>query len=461
MKTSILCFALVISVCVARGDNSKAPLIVHEWGTFTSLQDEQGNAIGGINTDDEPVPAFVHRLGFRLIAPQRMASVDGAPVANSRMKIAPVTHCDPDVLARLETPVIYFYPPADWKPQPVNVHVAYPGGWLSEFYPDAVSKAPGFLNNWNTVGHLDKNAIGELSWTGLVLGGQGTGPQTDSKVWLAPRDVKSTQVTAAGGESEKFLFYRGVANVEAPVRVSRNTGGDLEIRDRNSNQQPTAGPEATRISAAWLVDVRADGVCAVRSLGAMEPREGVRATMPGAFTQGEYLAGNLARLRGEMRVALIDQGLYADEADALLNTWQVSYFRSPGLRFFYMCPRAQIDSALPLEVSVRSRVSRVTIGRIEIVTPAQRALLKEIASGAPVKKMVQDYADLGRFRNALVLDEQKSRPTAALNDFINRNDLGLYTFNNPAPASGIGKTTAAFLAAFTAVYALKFFRKTA
>src|SRR5437762_8947139 len=38
------------------------PLIVHEWGTFTSLQNEAGQAIGGINTDDEPVPRFVHRL---------------------------------------------------------------------------------------------------------------------------------------------------------------------------------------------------------------------------------------------------------------------------------------------------------------------------------------------------------------------------------------------------------------
>ena len=37
-------------------------LVVHEWGTFTSLQDEAGEAIGGINADDEPVPRFVRRL---------------------------------------------------------------------------------------------------------------------------------------------------------------------------------------------------------------------------------------------------------------------------------------------------------------------------------------------------------------------------------------------------------------
>jgi hypothetical protein len=31
-------------------------VIVHEWGTFTCIQDDQGHSIGGINVDDEPVP---------------------------------------------------------------------------------------------------------------------------------------------------------------------------------------------------------------------------------------------------------------------------------------------------------------------------------------------------------------------------------------------------------------------
>ncbi|HEX8912496.1 MAG TPA: hypothetical protein VF796_09055, partial [Humisphaera sp.] len=39
-----------------RGDR----LIVHEWGTFTSLLDERGRQVPGINTDDEPLPSFVH-----------------------------------------------------------------------------------------------------------------------------------------------------------------------------------------------------------------------------------------------------------------------------------------------------------------------------------------------------------------------------------------------------------------
>ncbi|HEX7617225.1 MAG TPA: hypothetical protein VF480_00750, partial [Verrucomicrobiae bacterium] len=55
---------------------------VHEWGTFTSLQDENGRAIGGINTDDEPVPEFVHRLdSFVLLNPSEVPQsfFKGAP----------------------------------------------------------------------------------------------------------------------------------------------------------------------------------------------------------------------------------------------------------------------------------------------------------------------------------------------------------------------------------------------
>ena len=44
---------------IASEATTPKPLVVHEWGTFTSLQDESGQAIGGLNTDDEPVPKAV------------------------------------------------------------------------------------------------------------------------------------------------------------------------------------------------------------------------------------------------------------------------------------------------------------------------------------------------------------------------------------------------------------------
>ena len=56
------------------------PVIVHEWGTFTSLQDENGKALGGINVDDEPAPYFVYFAGrIPVLAPATYYGSFGLP----------------------------------------------------------------------------------------------------------------------------------------------------------------------------------------------------------------------------------------------------------------------------------------------------------------------------------------------------------------------------------------------
>ena len=129
---------------------------VHEWGTFTSLQDESGAAIGGINTDDEPVPAFVHRMsGFALLNTSETPPVmfKGAPA------------CHPDVTMRLETPVIYFHPPRSAaRIQAASVRVTFHGGWLSEFYPAANFAAPGFENGQLSSDRLLPGTESKLEW---------------------------------------------------------------------------------------------------------------------------------------------------------------------------------------------------------------------------------------------------------------------------------------------------------
>ena len=97
-------FARLLCLFIICAHAGTHPLIVHEWGTFTSLQDETGRTIGGINSDDEPVPKFVHDLNRLLILrPDELPPVcyQGAP------------RCHPDVTMRLETPVIYFHLPDD------------------------------------------------------------------------------------------------------------------------------------------------------------------------------------------------------------------------------------------------------------------------------------------------------------------------------------------------------------
>src|SRR2546423_2865359 len=141
------------------------------------------------------------------------------------------------------------------------------------------------------------------------------------------------------------------------------------------------------IRRLWLASFRADGGCSFRSLASIELSGKVGTngdgpvlfSVPAEFADGAYSSANLEKLRVEMRGALKEEGLFADEADALLSTWELSYFKSAGLRLFFMVPRAWTDFHLPLEISVPSEVKRAMVGRLELVTPEQRGLLSQLA----------------------------------------------------------------------------------
>jgi hypothetical protein len=119
-----------------------------------------------------------------------------------------------------------------------------------------------------------------------------------------------------------------------------------------------------------------------------------------------------------------------------------------------------------LDISVPAKINRVMVGRIELVTPEQRQALEEIGQFSPerivgdagllttnfyalltkdqkawermtegrkpmghfisVPKSYQTYLDLGRFRNALVLDEEARHSTPGLTNFIYRYGLRGY-----------------------------------
>ena len=457
----------------ARGGSPSAPgdgLVVHEWGTFTVLQDERGKAVGGINTDDEPLPDFVHNLNSQVNGPS-------SPLPPVYFKGVPRSH--PDVYTRLETPVIYFYPPGGQE-MTLDVDVRFPAGWLTQYFPDATVSADGHDRDTFKFGPMSYKSQGTLSWRGLKIGGRQEGPKTDFPAWLAPRQVPdAASVTTPNGETERYLFYRGVGRIDAPLRVARSSDGTaLQIYSQIGNAiQLTPG---MTLGPLWLVDARPDGTSAFRTIESVDLTRGagkVLATTSATFAESEYRRDNLARIRQALHAALVRDGLFAEEADGLLNTWEASYFRRPGLRLFLMTPDAWTDHHLPLHVSVPARVQRAMVARIELVTPRHRQLLGQISAG-PVsqpdwvnaareqlgpreqdqyyredwylhadrnptaqrllKGMPADYRaymELGRFRNALLLDEARRRPTDALATFIDRYELDMHRFDNKERAS--------------------------
>ena len=409
-------------------------LVVHEWGTFTSLQDEQGNALSGINVDDEPVPPFVHNLSPFLL---------GKPILSHehwiyRMKAVPRRH--PQVTMRLETPVIYFYPPAQSESLRLNLEVQFLGGWLTEYYPSAEVDAPGLHERNFEFGDLSEQTVGCLRWSDLEIGAEGSGPSTDWKVWTAPREVAAATVRSVEGEYEKYLFYRGVGHLPAPLRVAVNRSTrELEI----GGSPPPVGTRDTTatIARSWLVDIRDDQRCAFRTVPEFELRVDNRAllaTTSYAFAEEEYAPQRLTALRKEMHSELTRAGLFDDEATAMLNTWERAYFTSPGLRLFYVVPRSWTDAVLPLRLSIDADIARVMLGRIELISDRQQELLERLAETPPsndawirniepeeakqrllagridfgdVGVVVPDdyrlYLGLGRFRNALLIHAEQ------------------------------------------------------
>ena len=142
-------------------------------------------------------------------------------------------------------------------------------------------------------------------------------------------------------------------------------------------------------------------------------------------------------------------GLFADEAAAMLDTWRLSYFESEGLRVFFLLPQQWTDARLPLSISIPSTVTRVMVGRVELVTAGQRDALRKLHSlpdeafaisplyaqdrealrllqeggrshaelyravGREVPQSLQLYESLGRFRDALLAHEWQNESSAA------------------------------------------------
>ena len=398
MRTCLL-IALVITTPLLAKSKDK-PLVVHEWGTFTSLQDESGRSIGGINSNDEPLPKFVHRLQSGLI----VNDTDDPYAIFSKS----VARAHPDVTMRLETPVIYFHPPTH-EPITVNVSAKFNGGILSEFYP----KAQTFTTNSGTpttqpAKRISGDTVGSLAWNDAVIGGDDVKlPVTNSHVWLAPRLAKSAPVTV-GKESESYIFYRGLGHLDAPLMVTRS-GDDIAIGHR------TAQPFTP--ARMWLAEFTVDGDCAFHEISdAPSPPKSKPKHHRGRFSKGEFSADNVAKLREQMHGALVADGLYPDEAHAMLETWKLSYFKSPGQRLFFLVPRDWTDAVIPLELSRPAEITRVMVGRIELITPQQRHAIKQLAHH---RKALDDatakslYRTLGRFAEPMLLDEVRQNPAAA------------------------------------------------
>ena len=325
-------------------------VVVHEWGTFTTVAGEDGQAINwlplGGPTD---LPCFVNRFKNRLFKVLANSEQEG-PIDYETARTSLVGK------VRMETPVIYFYSP---EPATVSVSVRFPQGLMTEWYPSANVNQP------NVVPRLleSPDVIGAIDWPLVQINPNRTAtfPLGAGKShYYAARQTDAAPLWVAG-QDEKFLFYRGVASFPAPISAA--LGADGTIRLTNLGAAP--------IPSVMLFENRA-GRLSFRHIGALK----TSATVARPTAPADY-----ASFRTELVRILVDTGLYLKEAQAMVETWRDSWFEE-GTRAFYVVPQATVDAILPLTVRPAPKeVARAFVGRMEIVTPESLVLVQTAMAG--------------------------------------------------------------------------------
>jgi hypothetical protein len=339
---------LAVLVVGSHAGSARDPeeLVVHEWGTFTSIAGDTGEAMPWTPLQGpDDLPCFVER--FRRF--QGKGFVRGT--------------------VRMETPVLYFYSPRETS---VDVSVRFPGGLITEWFPRA-SVSP----DWPVAdeGLARKGFAGRAKWTDvrvLPAGREDFPTQGKSSHYYLARQTDAAPVEV-GGVREKFLFYRGVASIPVPITATPAADGSVRVTSR------TGAPLGTVV----LFERRGD-----RTGFEMRSQAGVTVNF-----RRSPLTRNVAELTAALETSLIGHGLYAREAKAMVDTWRDSWFEE-GTRVFYVLRQADVDAMLPLEIEPRpSRLARVFVGRMEVITPATR----EAVEKALVARDAASVKPYGRF----------------------------------------------------------------
>ncbi len=386
---------------------TKADYVAHEWGTFTSVQGADGVQLEWNPFVVAELPKFVYDARNPVGRPQKLV----LPSFHTPFKAGLVAR------QRMETPVIYFY---SKEARTVDVDVTFPNGRITEWYPQLANPKAPVLPARNAAGMMIRSS---MRWGGVeIIPGDGSAeagkfPKEEAgSHYYAARETDAAALrvkTADGGEQyEKFLFYRGLGQFEAPLNVAHFGEGAQQIRLRNGSKAPL-GPY-------YIYSVRGDKAALVEV-----PVLGAGVTEDKGFNFDEIARPALsvrAELAAKLRLTLTAEGLYEKEAEAMVKTWEESWLGEQGTRVLYTLPQKWADEVLPLTISPAPKeLRRVFVGRAEVITHAQQwALLKEVvryAEGGALEKKAAVAAvgeiGLGRFTDAAVRQLAAKGPATA------------------------------------------------
>ena len=343
--------------------NVTSDLTAHEWGTFTSIAGRDGQAVkwSPLNGSTD-LPGFVQHFHLGDFKVGLRGTV------------------------RMETPVLYFYSPHEAT---VSVKVKFSKGVFTEWYPGASHIEPDPQYFLDPKALFERRIRGSIAWDSVTVSPNlvASFPHDHrGKQYYAARETSAAPLvvkTETGEQQEKFLFYRGVSTFSPPVSAIVSPEGAFHITNLAPDEIPSV----------ILFERRGDKLG--YRLGGALPSE--------MSLDPPELTSTFESLSRDLEDILTSQGLYPDEARAMIATWRESWFEE-GSRLFYIVPPAFVNTILPLTINpAPSETVRVFVGRLELVTPTTTQAVEKILA-------THDVAALEKYNRFLepILDQIKA-----------------------------------------------------
>ncbi len=332
-------------------------LVIHEWGTFTSIQGSDGNLMYWNPFETDELPRFVYDRSHPLTELK-----SGQPAAFAADRRIP-SKARGTWRQRMETPVIYAYSQDALE---LDVRVDFPAGQITEWYPQVTGFGP-------SVAHIDGLPVERDSfvrWKHVTVETGESDPEplpSEAKAnhYYEARDVDANVLTATKGlltgfepQQEKFLFYRGVGDFKTPLHVRFDSPRSLVLRNTGKDAIP------------FLLFLEViEGRAAFQVVSGLEAKgdERLKVAESAAFREVPALVPEIGKA---LVTAFVENGLYEKEAKSMVATWKSSWLTESGTRVLYVLPRSWTDKTLPIQVSPAPKaMERVMVGRAELIAP--------------------------------------------------------------------------------------------
>jgi hypothetical protein len=260
---------------------------------------------------------------------------------------------------------------------------------------------------------------GLLDWGNFSVQARGVAPEKpppsaplEQFGWSYARAVDANLLEMPSGESERFLFYRGLGEFDLPVKIEAAEAGKIKLTNGYSEA----------VGQVFLLNVDHDhGAFSQHSTGIAKGAtlEDAIPSLIGAPSVEQYAA----QLADAVTDALDATGLYHDEALAMVNTWRRQWFRTPGVRALYLVPQSWTEQSIPLTISPKPDATlRVMLIRVELISKEQESAdLSALAAFDSVAASGAAYfSALGRFAEPRLRRALQLSASAAGEQYLSR-----------------------------------------